>query len=167
MDIITKIYTGHATPELNCMGHIPYCNLPNFPPTKVSLHMVTAYLITSNDHAPIFNSFTMDTSGLPDVYTWSPRAEDVYIRRTASAHGITTMYHFCVWTMCGRALCNWNLIHKWRCYIYICNYCIRFWVWNVAFILRCSMCSWCWIFDCGFKFILLCVLKQRNKIIVN
>ena len=38
-----------------------------------------------------FNSYTMGTSGLPDIYTQSPRAEGVYIRRTTSAHGITTM----------------------------------------------------------------------------
>ena len=36
-------------------------------------------------------------SGLPDMYTRSPRAadpkdEDVYIRQTTSAHGITTSY---------------------------------------------------------------------------
>ena len=44
----------------------------------------------------IFNSYTMGTSGLPDIYTQSPRAagpraEGVYIRRTTSAHGITIM----------------------------------------------------------------------------
>ena len=44
----------------------------------------------------IFNSYTMGTSGLPDIYTQSlraagPRAEGVYIRRTTSAHGITNM----------------------------------------------------------------------------
>ena len=44
----------------------------------------------------IFNSYTMGTSCLPDIYTRSPgaagpRAEGVYIRRTTSAHGITTM----------------------------------------------------------------------------
>ena len=44
----------------------------------------------------IFNSYTMGTSGLPDIYTRSlratgPRAEGVYIRRTMSAHGITIM----------------------------------------------------------------------------
>ena len=44
----------------------------------------------------IFNSYTMNMSGLPDIYTRSPRAigprtEGVYIRRTTSAHGITTM----------------------------------------------------------------------------
>ena len=43
-----------------------------------------------------FNSYTMGTSGLPDIYTRSPRAagpraEGVYIRRTTSAHGITNM----------------------------------------------------------------------------
>ena len=42
----------------------------------------------------LFNSYTMGTSGLPDIYTRSPRAagpraEGVYIRRTMSAHGIT------------------------------------------------------------------------------
>ena len=44
----------------------------------------------------IFNSYTMGTSGLPDIYTQSqratgPRAEGVYIRRTTSAYGITIM----------------------------------------------------------------------------
>ena len=44
----------------------------------------------------IFNSYTMGTSGLPDIYTRSPRAtgpraEGVYIRQTTSAHGITNM----------------------------------------------------------------------------
>ena len=38
----------------------------------------------------------MGTSGLPDIYTRSPRAagpraEGVYIRQTTSAHGITNM----------------------------------------------------------------------------
>ena len=40
----------------------------------------------------------MDTSGLPDMYTRSPRAagpraEVVHIRQTTSGHGITDMYH--------------------------------------------------------------------------
>ena len=35
----------------------------------------------------------MGTSGLPDIYTRSPRAEGVYIRRTMSAHGITAICH--------------------------------------------------------------------------
>ena len=44
----------------------------------------------------IFNSYTMGTSGLTDIYTRSPRAagpraEGVYIRQTTSAHGITIM----------------------------------------------------------------------------
>ena len=43
-----------------------------------------------------FNTYTTGTSGLPDIYTRSPRAtgpraEGVYIRRTTSAHGITNM----------------------------------------------------------------------------
>ena len=47
-------------------------------------------------HNGTFNSYTMGTSGLPDIYTRSPRAagpraEGVYIRRTTSAHGITNM----------------------------------------------------------------------------
>ena len=46
----------------------------------------------------IFNSSTMDTSGLPDIYTRSPRAagpraEGVYIRQIPSAHGITDICH--------------------------------------------------------------------------
>ena len=44
----------------------------------------------------IFNSYTMGSSGLPDIYTQSPRAagpraEGVHIRQTTRAHGITTM----------------------------------------------------------------------------
>ena len=47
-------------------------------------------------HDCIFNSYTMGTSGLPDIYTRSPRAagpraEGVYIRQTTSAYGITIM----------------------------------------------------------------------------
>ena len=43
-----------------------------------------------------FNSYIMGTSGLPDIYTQSPRAagpraEGAYIRQTMSAHGITIM----------------------------------------------------------------------------
>ena len=42
----------------------------------------------------LFNSYAMGASGLPDIYTQSPRAagprvEGVYIRQTMSAHGIT------------------------------------------------------------------------------
>ena len=45
----------------------------------------------------IFNSYTMGTSGLPDIYTQSPRAagpraEGVYIRRTTSAHAWYNYY---------------------------------------------------------------------------
>ena len=39
----------------------------------------------------ICNNYTMGMSGLPDIYTLGPRASGVYIRRTTSAHGITTM----------------------------------------------------------------------------
>ena len=35
----------------------------------------------------------MDMSGLPDMYTRSPRAEGVHIRQITSGHGITDMYH--------------------------------------------------------------------------
>ena len=35
----------------------------------------------------------MGTSGLPGMYTRSPRAEGVRIRQTTSAHGITVMCH--------------------------------------------------------------------------
>ena len=41
--------------------------------------------------ASVINSYTMGMSGLPDIYTQSPRAEGVYIRQTTSAHGITIM----------------------------------------------------------------------------
>ena len=33
--MLNIIYTGHATPELKCMGHAPYSNLPNFILPKV------------------------------------------------------------------------------------------------------------------------------------
>ena len=43
----------------------------------------------------MFNSYTIGTSGLPDIYTRSMRAADraksVHIRQTTSAHGITNM----------------------------------------------------------------------------
>ena len=43
-------------------------------------------------------SCNMGKSGLPDIYTQStratgPRAKDVYIRQTTSAHGIAIMCH--------------------------------------------------------------------------
>ena len=38
----------------------------------------------------IYNSYTMCTRGLPDIYTLSPRDSGVYIRQTTRAHGITT-----------------------------------------------------------------------------
>ena len=43
-------------------------------------------------------SYTMDKSGLPDMYTQSPRtagprAEGVHIRQTTSGHSITVMGH--------------------------------------------------------------------------
>ena len=52
--------------------------------------------MTVKNICAIFNSYTMGTSGLPDIYTRSPRAagpraEGVYIRRTTSAHDITIM----------------------------------------------------------------------------
>ena len=40
----------------------------------------------------ICNGYAMDTSGLPDIYTQSLRAEGVYIRQATSAHGITNIY---------------------------------------------------------------------------
>ena len=47
-------------------------------------------------HRYVFNSYTMGMSGLPDIYTRSPRAagpraEGEYISRTTSTHGITVM----------------------------------------------------------------------------
>ena len=38
----------------------------------------------------VHNSCNMDTSGLPDIYTLSPRALGVYIRQTTRAH-VTTI----------------------------------------------------------------------------
>ena len=61
------------------------------------------YIYQANPSCPCYNlyicySYTMDTSGLPDMYTRSPRAagpraEGVHIRQTTSGHGITDMYH--------------------------------------------------------------------------
>ena len=34
----------------------------------------------------VFNSYTMGTSGLPDIYTRSPRAEGVYISGESRVH---------------------------------------------------------------------------------
>ena len=39
----------------------------------------------------LYNSYTMGTGGLPDIYTLSPRALGVYITQTTHAHGITTI----------------------------------------------------------------------------
>ena len=50
----------------------------------------------------ICNSYTMGTSGLPDIYTRSPRAEGVYIRQITSAHGITNIYQL----MCNHVWAN-------------------------------------------------------------
>ena len=50
----------------------------------------------------ISNSYTMGTSGLPDMYTRSPRAEGVYIRQITSAHGITKTYQ----SMCNHVWAN-------------------------------------------------------------
>ena len=38
--------------------------------------------------------YTMGTSGLPDIYTLSPRASGVYIRQTTHTHGITISYMY-------------------------------------------------------------------------
>ena len=65
-------------------------------------HIVETNLIRDNYVALLshkfchLSSYTMGTSGLPDIHTQSPRAagpkaEGVYIRQTTSAHGITTM----------------------------------------------------------------------------
>ena len=35
----------------------------------------------------------MGMSGLPEMYTLSPRASGVHIRQTTNAHGITVMCH--------------------------------------------------------------------------
>ena len=41
----------------------------------------------------VYNSYTMCTCGLPDIYyTLSPRASGVYIRWTTRAHGMTIKY---------------------------------------------------------------------------
>ena len=44
----------------------------------------------------LFNSYTMGTTYLPDIYAQNPRAidpraEGIYIRQTTSAHGKTNM----------------------------------------------------------------------------
>ena len=45
-------------------------------------------------HKVLFNSCNTGTSGLPDMYTLSPRASGVHIRQAASACITTIMYHF-------------------------------------------------------------------------
>ena len=40
----------------------------------------------------LHSSYTMDTRGLPDIYTLSPQASGEYIRQTTHAHGITINY---------------------------------------------------------------------------
>ena len=62
----------------------------------IILQLVNIYILYTCIYIYIFNSYTMGTSGLTDIYTRSPRAcgpraEGVYIRQTTSAHGITIM----------------------------------------------------------------------------
>ena len=56
-------------------------------------YMHATLFLCSYIYIYICYSYTMDTSGLPDMYTRSPRAEGVHIRQTTSGHGITDMYH--------------------------------------------------------------------------
>ena len=67
----------------------------------------------------LFNSYTMGTSGLPDIYTQRP--EGVYIRQTTSAHGITNIYQL----MCGQTS---TIIASWPPCIYMGTYWIALWV---------------------------------------
>ena len=48
---------------------------------------------TSLENLYVYSSYTMGMSGLPNMYTQSPRAEGVHIRQTTNAHGITVRYH--------------------------------------------------------------------------
>ena len=60
--------------------------------------------------------YTMGMSGLPDMYTRSPRvprASGVHIRQTTNAHGITVMYHI------PTPLANWNQLKPGS--IQVCN----------------------------------------------
>ena len=84
-------------------GHILWCNKRAFIPLKQCI-WCPGFPFQSrinfrfyNFTLRIFNSYTTGTSGLPNIYTRSlrtavPRAEGVYIRRTTSAHSITTYY---------------------------------------------------------------------------
>ena len=56
--------------------------------TEMTIHHLYIYIYI---YIYIYNSYTMGTSGLPDIYTLSPRVSGVYIRQTTRAHGITTM----------------------------------------------------------------------------
>ena len=52
------------------------------------------YVVVNVNYNYICYSYTMGTSGLPDMYTrGGPRAEGLHIRQTTSAHGITDMCH--------------------------------------------------------------------------
>ena len=71
-------------------GYIKICNKNRMGYT------VTLYAIIVTRGRNLFNSYTIGTRGLPDIYTLSPQAygpqaSGVYIRQTTSAHGITTM----------------------------------------------------------------------------
>ena len=58
--------------------------------------LINAYMRAhhiNNIYMYICYSYTMDTSGLPDMYTRSPGAESVHIRQTTSGRGITVMSH--------------------------------------------------------------------------
>ena len=60
----------------------------------------------------------MGTSGLSDISSRSTkaaglRAEGGYIRKMRSAHGITTMSHFCAHIVHGRALSSSRPFNAW------------------------------------------------------
>ena len=69
-----------------------------FWPTTSMVHQLCSiiWVVDLRCESVTFNSYTMGTSGLPEIYTRSPRAvgpraEGIYIRRATSAHGITTI----------------------------------------------------------------------------
>ena len=41
----------------------------------------------------IFNSYTMATRDLPDIYMPKPEGAGIYIRQIQSGHGISNIYH--------------------------------------------------------------------------
>ena len=92
---ITMLYIPHSS-IIHIVLYFPPCNFME----KI---YSTLFLLDPPMQTILFNSYTMGTSGLPHIYTQSPRAAGpratgLYIRRTTSAHGITecTWYNYYV-----------------------------------------------------------------------